>query len=214
VPEASERCRLYLITPSEFELETFAEQLRQAFAGGDVASVQLRMKEASDEEIMAAAEILMPICHENEAVFIINDHPEIAKKIGADGVHIGDEDITVAEAREIVGEASIIGASCYGSRDRAMEAGEQGADYVAFGQFYETKTKPAKGHPEPEILQWWSTATVLPCVAIGGIKADNCMPLVKAGADFLAVVTGIWEYESGPKQAVKEFNEAIDLALS
>ena len=208
-----ERCRLYLITPSEFELTRFVTQLEQAFAGGDVAALQLRMKTANDDAIIAATETLMPICHAHDAVFILNDRPDLATQLGVDGVHVGDEDMAVSEVRALVGEEMIIGASCYGSRDRAMQAGEQGADYVAFGQFYETKTKPPKGRPDPEILEWWSTTTQLPCVAIGGITPENCTPLVKAGADFLAVVTGVWEHPEGPDTAVKAYNAMIDLAL-
>ena len=206
-------CRLYLITPSEFELQAFADQLKQAFSGGDIACLQLRMKTASDGEILKAAKVLMPICHENGATFIINDKAHLVAETNADGLHIGMDDISVIEARRIIGEDKVIGVSCYGDSDRAMEVGEQGADYVAFGQFYETKTKPPRGRPKPEILNWWSSLSVLPCVAIGGIKPDNCAPLVKAGADFIAVVTGVWEHPGGAKETVKEYNEAIRLAL-
>lgn len=200
--------RLYLITPSVFMLPEFAVQLETALSGGDVACVQLRMKEASSNDIKAAAKALMPIVKAHGAEFILNDHPELAVEVGADGVHLGDEDMTAAEAREIVGERTV-GISCYASKDRAFEAGDEGADYVAFGQFYETKTKPAKGHPTPELLEFWSKYTNVPCVAIGGIKPDNLAPLVKAGADFIAVVTGVWEHPKGPKAAVAEYNAAI-----
>ncbi len=212
--ENQEKCRLYLITPPKFKLAVFAENLKQAFDGGDVACVQLRMKEAKDDEVLRAAEILMPICHDREAVFIINDRPDLAKAVGADGVHLGMDDCSVSEARRILGNYASIGVSCYGSKDRAMVAGEEGADYVAFGQFYETKTKPPRGRPTPEILEWWSTFTTVPCVAIGGIKPENCAPLVKAGADFIAVVTGVWEHPKGPKESISEYNKAINLAYN
>lgn len=213
MPEQEYGCGLYLITPSEFELGKFTDQLKQAFDGGDVACLQLRMKTASEDEILKSAEAILPICHEHETTFIINDYPQLLEKSGADGVHIGDEDIPTKQAREIIGD-KILGVSCYSSRDRAIQAGEDGADYIAFGQFYETRTKPAKGRPEPEILEWWSTNSILPCVAIGGIKPDNCGPLIKAGADFIAVVTGVWNHPEGPKKAIEDYNRAIQLALN
>lgn len=223
----NESCRLYLITPSVFELPAFAVELADAMSGGDVACVQLRMKPevilnkvkdlkqqeifryTQNDRIKAAAETLMPIVHKHGAQFIINDYPEIAVEVGADGVHVGDEDMSAAQARAVIGEGKVVGVSCYASKDRAYEAGEQGADYVAFGQFYATKTKPAKGHPELDLLEFWRDYATIPSVAIGGIKPDNCAPLVQAGADFIAVVTGVWEHPDGAKAAVRAYNEAI-----
>lgn len=206
-----ERCRLYLITPEKFELKKLVKDFQEAAKGGDIAVLQLRMKNSSDEEIIEAARALMPICRENEIVFLVNDRPDIAKIVKADGVHLGEEkDGTVKNAREMLGDDAIIGYSCYASKDRAFQAGDDGADYVAFGAFYPTKTKEPKGHPKPELLEFWSQYTVLACVAIGGIKPDNLAPLVRAGADFIAVVSGVWEHEDGPRAAVKEYNDAID----
>lgn len=203
-------CRLYLISPWPFEQEAFAAQLKQALEADDVAAFQLRMKEAVEEDIARAVDMLMPLCHQHEVAFILNDRVDLAKKLGTDGVHIGEEqDGTVAEARTLLGEDKIIGYSCYASKDRAFEAGEQGADYVAFGQFYPSTTKPAKGHPVPELLTWWQDYTVLPSVAIGGITPGNAALLVQAGTDFLAVVSAVWEHPDGPAAAVKEFNEVM-----
>lgn len=210
------KCRLYLITPPRIKLSSFIDEVKKALDGGNVAVLQLRlkgedMKAPPDEEIIKAAELLLPICRERDVVFIINDRPEVAKQVGADGVHIGEtQDGTLEQAREIVGDNMVIGVSCYASKDRAMMAGEAGADYVAFGAFYPTQTKEPKGHPKPDILEWWSTYTNVPCVAIGGIKPENCIPLVKAGADFIAVVTGVWNHEGGSAVGVKAYNDAIE----
>ncbi len=207
-------CRLYLISPPAIDLPKFSEQLKNAFDGGDVGSFQLRLKNASDDGILRAAEALIPICREREIAFIMNDSPALAKKSGADGVHLGQDDGDVKAARKLIGKDAVIGVSCHDSRHLAMVAGEDGADYVAFGAFYPTKSKSPEalakyGVPSPEILNWWQTYMVLPCVAIGGINPLNCLPLVRAGADFIAVITAIWEHSHSPKKAVEEFNKAM-----
>lgn len=212
------RCRLYLVSPPAIDLPKFADALKAAFAGGDVGSFQLRLKNASDAEILKAAETLIPICREHDAAFILNDRADLAVKCNADGIHLGVDDMPIKEARKIVGENRVIGASAHASRHLAMEAGDQGADYVAFGAFYPTTSKPQEkiekwGVPEPEILEWWQAYMLLPCVAIGGITPANCAPLVKAGADFIAAITSVWNHPKGPEAAVKEFNEAIERAL-
>ncbi len=214
----SEKCRLYLVSPPQIALADFTNKLKDAFSGGDVASFQLRLKNASDDEIVKAAEILLPICHEHEAAFILNDRADLAVRCNADGVHLGQDDMPIKEARKIVGADRIIGMSAHASKHLAMEAGEQGADYVAFGAFYPTNSKPKEkigkwGSPTPDILSWWQETMVLPCVAIGGITPANCTPLIKAGADFIAAITSIWSHEKGPGKAVEEFNEAIERAL-
>lgn len=209
---------LYLISPPAIgAADTFALKLREAFSGGKIASFQLRLKDASDDEIIAACRVLMPICHANHCAFILNDRPDLAAQIGADGVHLGQEDLAdwpIEKARKTIGDEAIIGISAHASRHLAMEAGEQGADYVAFGAFYPTTTKPMEklekwGTPTPDILAWWSEYTVLPCVAIGGITPANAAPLVDAGADFIAVVTAVWNHPSGPAAAVVEFNKVL-----
>tara|TARA_R110002096_G_scaffold436090_1_gene667250 strand:+ start:18977 stop:19600 length:624 start_codon:yes stop_codon:yes gene_type:complete len=202
--------RLYLITPSTFELIEFSNRLAEALEGGDVASVQLRMKESYDEDIIEAAKTLMPICHAKDVAFIINDRADIAKKVGADGVHIGQEDMTITEARDIVGEDQIIGVTCKDSKHLSMTAGEQGADYVAFGAFYPTTTKFTTTQTSPEILNWWQDLFEIPCVAIGGINAENAAVMAKAGADFVAVCSGVWDHPAGPRAAVSAINKAIN----
>jgi thiamine-phosphate pyrophosphorylase len=202
----SERCRLYLITPSRFDPKTFADTLRAALSGGDVASLQLRLKDVSDDDVRRATEILMPIAQAREVAFIINDRPDIAAEMRADGVHIGQEDGNYRDARAAVGSSAIVGVTCHDSRHLAIEAAEAGADYVAFGAFFPTTTKEPKAKAEIELLSWWSEMMVVPQVAIGGITVENAKPLVEAGADFLAVSAGVWSHPQGPAAAVKAFN--------
>ncbi len=213
-------CRLYLVTPPELDLGTFAPRLAEALDAGDVACVQLRLKAPGDayktaeaDLIRRACDVLRPIAQAREVAFIINDRPDIAAETGCDGVHIGQKDTVYAEARRLVGKDAIVGVTCHDSRHSAMLAGEQGADYVAFGAFYPTLTKPVLYQPDPDILEWWSEIMEIPCVAIGGITAQNCAPLVRAGADFIAVVTAVWNHPDGPGAGVKALNAAIKRAL-
>jgi thiamine-phosphate pyrophosphorylase len=203
----SERCRLYLITQPRFEAKPFADTLRAALGAGDVACLQLRLKDASDDDIRRAAEVLLPIAQARDVAFIMNDRPDLARELGADGVHIGQEDSTYAEARAAVGPNSIVGVTCHDSRHLAIEAAEAGADYVAFGAFFPTTTKEPKSRTDVEILRWWSDLMIVPQVAIGGITVDNAKALVEAGADFLAVSSGVWSHPEGPAAAVKAFNK-------
>ena len=202
-------CRLYLITPPALEPASFADTLAAALDGGDVACVQLRLKDTGPDDFKRATNALMPVCHAREVAFLINDHPEIAAETGADGVHIGADDTPYADARRIVGPDAIVGVSCYDSRHDAMVAAEDGADYVAFGAFFPTETKVPRSRPDTDILAWWHEMMIVPSVAIGGITPENCGPLVAAGADFLAVVSAVWQHDAGPGAAVRAFNEAI-----
>jgi len=202
----SERCRLYLITPPKLEPVVFAETLKAALDAGDVASLQLRLKEVPEEEIARAVEVLMPVALERGVAFILNDRPDLAMRFGCDGVHIGQEDAGYAEARAAVGPDRIVGVTCHDSKHLAIEAAEAGADYVAFGAFFPTATKDTKTRCDIEVLRWWAELMVVPCVAIGGITVANAGPLIEAGADFLAVSGGVWDHAGGPAAAMKAFN--------
>ncbi|HYD29728.1 MAG TPA: thiamine phosphate synthase [Azospirillaceae bacterium] len=202
-------CRLYLVTPPALEPAQFAPVLASALDAGDIACVQLRLKEVDDDTIRRACQALAPVAQSREVAFILNDRPDLAREMGCDGVHIGQMDTPYREARKIMGPDHIVGVTSHDSRHFAMEAAEAGADYVAFGAFFPTTTKPSDYRPEPELLQWWSELMEVPCVAIGGITPDNCRPLVEAGADFLAVVTAVWNHPEGPAAAVKAFNDVI-----
>ena len=202
----SERCRLYLITPPAFEPRTFVETLKSTLAAGDVASLQLRLKNVTDDEIRRAAELLMPVTQQAGVAFLLNDRPDLAAELGADGVHIGQEDMPYKQARALLGAGAIVGVTCHDSRHLAIEAAEAGADYIAFGAFFPTSTKDPKTRAEPELLRWWSDVMTVPCVAIGGITAENAPPLIDAGADFLAVSAGVWNHPGGPVAAIKRFN--------
>ena len=203
------RCRLYLVTPPAFDPEAFKRQLEAALGGGDVACLQLRLKGADDGAVRRAARALMPVCHAHDVAFIVNDRPDLAAALGADGVHIGQEDADYASARAAMGSAGIVGVTCHDSKHLAYEAAEQGADYVAFGAFFPTATKEPKTRADVELLRDWSLSMTVPCVAIGGITVENCAPLVEAGADFLAVVNGVWGFPAGPAAAVAAFNEIV-----
>ncbi len=202
----TERCRLYLISPPKLDPRSFSETLRRTLGAGDVASLQLRLKDSSDDEVRRAVEILMPIAQARDVAFILNDRPDLAHELRCDGVHIGQDDVDYAEARAIVGRDCIVGVTCHNSRHLAIEAAEAGADYVAFGAFFPTTTKEPKEMAEIETLQWWAEMMVVPCVAIGGITVENAKPLIEAGADFLAVSSGVWDFPAGPADAVKAFN--------
>src|ERR1700761_7491166 len=194
-------CRLYLISPPHLSPSNFAIPLREALEGGDVASFQLRLKNVDDDAIRRAADRLRPIVQAAGAAFVLNDRPDLAKELGCDGVHVGQEDAPYAEARAAMGTNGIVGVTAHDSRHLAMEAAEAGADYVAFGAFFSTKTKEPKTQADIELLRWWSETTVVPCVAIGGITITNAPALIEAGADFLAVSAGVWEYPDGPEAA-------------
>jgi len=196
----------------------FAARLQEALSAGDVGAFQLRLKDATDDEILAASVALEPICHAHGVAFLLNDRVDLVRRAGADGVHLGQDDMNVREAREQLGEQAIIGVSCHDSGHMAMEAGEGSADYVAFGAFYPTQSKsPEKlakyGTPDAELLQWWTTYTTVPCVAIGGMTPENCGPLVTAGADFVAAITAVWSHPAGPAAAVRAFNQTIKKAV-
>ena len=190
-PPRHDPCQLYLISPQDVG-GSFPDQLRAALAGGPVAAFQLRVKDVDPHELAKLAEPLQRICADADTAFIVNDSVSLAKRLGADGVHLGQKDGDPREARDTLGPSVQIGVTCNDSRHLAMEAGEKGADYVAFGAFYETTTKPSNYRPKPELLSWWASLFEVPCVAIGGITPLNAAPLVSAGADFIAVCQAVW----------------------
>lgn len=201
-------CQLYLISPPAFDAG-FADRLARAIDSGPIAAFQLRLKGLDEHAIARAAEPLQRVCADRDVTFIVNDSMALAKRIGADGVHLGQGDGDPREARALLGPSAQIGVTCHDSRHLAMEAGEAGADYVAFGSFYPTTTKDVRHHPDPSILGWWTTLFELPCVAIGGITPANAMPLIEAGADFLAVCSAIWNAPEGEADAVKAFSDLL-----
>lgn len=210
------RCRLYLITPPEVpDIPAFTEDLKSALGGGDAACLQIRLKSADgvpapDDHVRAVTQAVLPIAHAHDVAVLMNDRPDLAKALGCDGAHIGQDDTPHAEARRLLGPEAMIGVTCHASRHLAMEAAEAGADYVAFGAFFPTDTKAPKFTAEPELLAWWAELMEVPSVAIGGIRPETCLPLVAAGADFLAVSGGVWHFHDGPGAAVKAFNRIFD----
>ncbi|MBI5163710.1 MAG: thiamine phosphate synthase [Magnetospirillum sp.] len=207
---SAEPCRLYLITPPRIDDPyAWVETWERTLDAGDVACVQIRLKGLEEDALARVVDLLRPPAQRRGIAVLLNDNPRLAFETGCDGVHIGQEDGRYAEARAAVGANAIVGVTCHDSRHLAMEAGEAGADYVAFGAFFPTATKAARFHAEPELRVWWSELFTSPAVAIGGITVDNCRPLVEAGADFLAVSAGVWDHPEGPAAAVAAFNRAL-----
>jgi thiamine-phosphate pyrophosphorylase len=203
-------CRLYLITPSAIaDLDAFARELDAALAAGDVAALQIRLKPAEDAAILAAVEALAPVARARGVAVILNDRPDLAARSGCDGVHLGQTDAALAEARRVMGADAMIGVTCHDSRELAMDAAEAGADYVAFGAFFPTETKETRHRPDPEILSIWQETVEVPCVAIGGITPANAGGLARAGADFVAVCSAVWNHPDGPAAAVRDLNRAL-----
>jgi thiamine-phosphate pyrophosphorylase len=214
-PPLRPRTRLYLITPPQVaDIAGFTKTLDAALGAGDVASLQLRLKAADGMIDMQATRDLSRavtgLAQEAGVAVLINDSPELARELGADGVHVGWDDVPVKDARKLLGPDAIVGATAKNSYHTAMQAGEDGADYVAFGAFYPTATKESTVPAELDLLQVWQAAMVLPCVAIGGITVANAAPLVTAGADFIAVSSGVWNHPDGAAAAVKAFNVLLD----
>lgn len=208
-PPRREPCQLYLISPLEVG-GTFPDRLRAALVGGGAAAFQLRTKGIGSHELARLAEPLQRICADHEVAFIVNDNAAMAKRLDADGVHLGQSDGDVREARALLGPEKQIGVTCHDNRHLAMEAGEAGADYVAFGAFFPSETKSSEHRPDLELLEFWAAVFELPCVAIGGITPANCAPLVAAGADFLAVSHAVWSGDEAA--AVVAFHQAIGKA--
>ena len=206
------RCRIYLLTPPSLDPLPFADKLAAALDAGDVGAVQLRLKDATDDEWRRAIDALRPVTQSRGVAFLLNDRADLVRRTGCDGVHVGQEDMPARQARALIGPDLTLGVTCKGSRDLAMRAGEDGADYVAFGAFFPSGTKDVTRFIDPDILHWWSELMELPCCAIGGITADNCAPLVQAGADFLAVVGAVWSHPEGPAAGVRALNKAIEQA--
>ena len=199
-------CQLYLVSPLDVG-GAFPDRLARALDAGPVAAFQFRVKDIDQHEATRLGEPLRAICAERDVAFLVNDSIALAKRLGADGVHLGQDDGDPREARSVLGPTAQIGVTCHDSRHLAMEAGEAGADYVAFGSFYPTATKTVSHHPDPVILSWWSTVFEIPCVAIGGITPANAPPLIAAGADFIAVSGAVWGGDEAA--AVKAFGAIL-----
>ena len=209
-PKRTEPCRLYLISPQEVG-GSFPDRLKSVAGNDAVAAFQLRVKDVTEHELARLAEPLQRICADAGIAFIVNDSMQLAKRLGADGVHLGQQDGDIREARALLGPQAQIGVTCHDSRHLAMAAGEAGADYVAFGAFYPTTTKPSLYRPNPAILSWWSSVFEVPCVAIGGINPGNAKPLIDAGADFLAVCQAVWSVDE-PTQVIADFRDLLAIS--
>jgi thiamine-phosphate pyrophosphorylase len=208
-------CRLYLITPPRLDdLAAFGHTLAQTLDAGDVAALQIRLKDVADEIVCAAVDALAPIAQARGVAVILNDRPDLAVRMGCDGVHVGQTDASLAEARRIMGAEAMIGVTCHDSLHLAMEAAEGGADYVAFGAFFPTTTKDAPTRADLDLLTGWQADMVIPCVAIGGITVETVRSIARAGADFAALSAGVWAYADGPAAAIRALNHEIALGVA
>ncbi len=208
---ASYDCQLYLLTPPALP-PGFADQLAAALDAAEIAALQLRLKDVDDDALRRAVDLVRPVAHERGVALILNDRPDLAVQTGCDGAHVGADDMPAADARKLLGPRMQLGVSCYDSRDAALRAGEAGADYVAFGAFFPSTTKEARSQADTDLLAWWSELMEPPVVAIGGINSANCGPLVRAGANFLAVCGAVWSHPDGPGPGVRVLAEAIATA--
>jgi len=202
-------CRLYILTPETVDLRAFPDLLARALDVGAVAAVQLRLKNAADDVWKASADALGPICRARGVLFLLNDRADLVTATGCDGAHVGQDDMPAREARRLMGPAATLGVTCKSSLDLATRAVADGADYVAFGAFFASTSKQVTNVADPEILRSWSARKSVPSCAIGGITASNLAPLVRAGANLLAVIGGVWGHPSGPAAAVRAINAAI-----
>ncbi len=207
---ATPLCRLYILTPPRLDdLAGFGHALAGALDAGDVAALQIRLKDAPDDVVAAAVDVLTPIAHARNVAVILNDRPDLAAQLGCDGVHVGQTDASLGDARKLMGPGAMIGVTCHDSLHLAMEAAEGGADYVAFGAFYPTTTKDAPTRATLDLLTGWQTDMVIPCVAIGGVTVETAREVARAGADFVAVSAGVWAHAEGHAAAVRALNREI-----
>ncbi|WP_427452661.1 thiamine phosphate synthase [Litorimonas sp. WD9-15] len=204
----TEPCQIYLLTPPSIDdVPAFCETLKTTLAAAPVACVQIRLKDIARSALIQAGTAITDICHAAGVEVILNDHPDLVAEIGADGAHIGQDDMDYYSSREVLGGDAIVGVTCHNSKELAFAAAKAGADYVAFGAFFETPTKQPKAKAELEILTWWHEAVEIPSVAIGGITVDNAKAVIAAGADFIAVCSGVWSHPDGPAAAVSRLSQ-------
>lgn len=205
-------CQIYLITPPVIaDVPAFCETLKGTLAAAPVACLQIRLKGLEDSALVQAGRAIAAVCHAAGVEVILNDRPDLVAQIGADGAHIGQSDMDYYSSREVLGGDAILGVTCHNSKELAFEAAKAGADYIAFGAFFDTPTKiPPPGGTLPraelEILTWWHEAVEIPSVAIGGITVDNAAQVIAAGADFIAVSSGVWSHPDGPAAAVSRLS--------
>ena len=206
-PSSQNDCQIYLLTPPTIDdLDAFAAAFEAVISAAPVACLQIRLKDAPDARIEEIVEKLAPIAHVQQTLILINDNADIAAKCGADGVHLGQQDMKINLAKQLISDDAIVGITCHNSKDLAFEACIAGADYVAFGSFFKSETKPDASPADLELLTWWNETMEIPCVAIGGITTDNAREVIKAGANYIAVSSGVWNHKDGPEEAVKQLS--------
>ncbi len=206
MPKKNKLFGLYAITNSQMDTEADLHQLVEQALEGGANIVQYRDKSSDPQIRLAEANKLRDLCRRHCACFIINDDVELAAAVGADGVHLGRDDSDISAARERLGDHAIIGVSCYNQLELAIAAQDAGVDYVAFGRFFPSSTKPQAVQAETELLTRAKQALHIPIVAIGGITPENGASLIDAGADMLAVIHGLFG-QKDVRAAAKQFNQ-------
>ncbi len=200
---------LYAITqPHSAGFDYTLQQVEAALSGG-VRILQYRDKQPGEQRRITEAENLRILCHQHGALLIINDDVDLAKRIHADGVHVGREDSDIANARSKLGKQAIIGISCYNQLPLARAAEKAGADYIAFGRFFTSRTKPEAVQAKPELLEEAKRQLRIPIVAIGGITPENGAILIQSGADMLAVINAIFGTDD-IAASCQRFNQLFD----
>ena len=196
---------VYLISPNKIRDKKFYNDLTLIFKSGKVSFFQLRLKKETNKNKLIIGKKIKKICKKFKVKFLVNDNPKLAEELNADGCHLGQKDMNIQEARKIL-KNKIIGITCHNSVKLAEEAIKNGADYLAFGAFYSTKTKVIKYYANTKILSWSKNNVKVPVVAIGGITDKNYSNLIENGADLIAISSFIWRNKDKLK-AVKSFNK-------
>jgi len=197
---------IYLISPTNIKENNFYKELDLVLKTNKVKFFQLRLKKITTKNLIRISKKIKKITRKNKVKFLINDKPLIAKKIGADGCHIGQKDMDYNISRKILGKNKIIGVTCHNSKKLALKAKKHGANYVAFGSFFKSQTKKTAFKANLAILHWAKKKINMPIVAIGGINSSNYKKILSNGADFIACSNYVWNNKKlDPVSAIKKF---------
>ena len=201
---------LYLISPENLEIKKFQLQLEAILMTGTVSIFQLRLKDICEKTLTEHIKKLFPICKKYNVLFILSDNPKLVKLLDLDGVHVGEQDPSISKCREIIGKYKIIGKSCYNSPRLATRSQNNGADYIAFGAFFKTKTKKTFKKINFDQLKKWKNLKKIPVIGIGGINIANCRKISRFHLDFFAISSAVWKSDIGAVKYLKKFKNLID----
>ncbi len=206
---------LYVITPPAIDLSLLEAGVSEiAAAASDLdrpLCIQLWLGDDRLDDLRRYAERLLPIARAADIAFLVNGDVALAASIDADGVHLNNPEAeAIAAARQMLADDTIVGVSCGGSRHAGMIAAESGADYVSFGPIYKTETKQRDADPAAsDAIEWWAGVMEVPCVAVGGLNAENAWEVAHSGADFLALVSSVWDHPGGAGEGLSRIAYAL-----